>query len=202
MFTSSFVEKNQDTIAIDPESEIIESKESVERALEFVYTNNISDPTQELVMSVCKVAELWMMESLKKLCEYFLAVNLSFNNCETLLDFSKRNDCKILYNSSLRFILANLDEIAILAEGIFDPESPLFNELKSLQIVLPNEVEEEPTSKSAKKVKTSVVFKKSKLDQYIFSGNLAKLTFPLENNLSHPVGLVCTHLEPPVCHIM
>ena len=189
MFTSSFVEKNQETIKIDPKSEIIQSQESVESALEFIYTNNISNPSLELMMDVCKVAQLWIVENLTKLCEYFLAASLSFDNCEILLDFSKRNDCRILYNSSLRFILANLDEIAISKEGIFDPESPLFKEMKSLDILLPNDIEPEPVNKAAKEAKTFVVFRKSKLDQYIFSGNLAKLEFQIDNDLSHPVGL-------------
>lgn len=189
MFSSSFVEKNQATITIDPESEVINTQESVKSALEFIYTNNISNPSIELMLDVCKVAELWILENLKKLCEYFLASSLSFDTCETLLEFSKKNDCRILYNSSLRFILANLDEIAISNEGVFDPESSLFKELKSLAIILPTDGESETVKKSPKEAKTVVVFRKSKLDQYIFSGNLAKLTFPLENKL-HPVGLV------------
>jgi len=190
MFTSSFVEKSQETITIDPESEIIQSKESIECALEFVYTNTFTNPTFELMMDVCKIAELWMMEDLKKICEYFLAVSLTFENCETLLDFSKRNDCKILYNSSLRFILANLDEIAIKAQGVFDPGSSLFQVLKSLDIILPNEGETDATCKHNEETKTMIVFRKAKLDQYIFTGSLAKLTFPLENSHSCPIGLL------------
>ena len=93
MFSSSFVEKNQDTVKIDPEPQIIKSQISVESALEFVYTNNISNPSMELLMDVCKVAELWILENLKKLCEYFLAASLTFDTCETLLEFSKKNDC-------------------------------------------------------------------------------------------------------------
>lgn len=190
MFSSSFVEKNQDTVKIDPESQIIKSQISVESALEFVYTNNISNPSMELLMDVCKVAELWILENLKKLCEYFLAASLTFDTCETLLEFSKKNDCRVLYNSSLRFILANLDEIAVAKEGIFDPDTSLFKELKSLSIILPSASESEYLKTPPKELKTLVVFRKSKLDQYIFSGNLAKLTFPLENPQLQPIGLV------------
>merc|ERR1719483_514276 len=141
-------------------------------------------------MDVCKVAELWILENLKKLCEYFLAASLTFDTCDTLLEFSKKNDCRFLYNSSLRFILANLDEIAVAKEGIFDPDTSLFKELKSLSIILPSASESEYLKTPPKELKTLVVFRKSKLDQYIFSGNLAKLTFPLENPQLQPIGLV------------
>jgi len=190
MFSSSFVEKTQEIVQIDPKSEIINTKESVESVLEFVYTSSISNPTVELLMEVCKVAQLWILDNLKKLAEYFLAANLSFDTCDILLEFSKNNDCKILYNSSLRFILANLDEIAISYEGKFNTDSSLFRELKALEILPYCDNEFEKMKKPCKESKTFVVFRKSKLDQYIFSGNLAKLTFPLESPDFQPVGLV------------
>jgi len=182
MFTSSFIEKNQDEICIDPESQVIGSSESVELALEFLYTRNMSPAPNSitLIMEVCQVAELWLVGQLKQLCEYLLSANLNIETCENLLRFAKENDCGFLHDCSLRFILSNMDEIAISNRGLFKTDSLLFEELRSLQQTLP----------MGDEGRTMLAFKKTKIDQYIYSGYLAKLKFPFASEAPLPIGIV------------
>merc|ERR1719419_161158 len=134
-------------------------------------------------MEMCKISEMWILDSLKKLCEYSLSTCINFDNVDSLLEFSKVTGCKILYMNCIRFVLTNFEEVSAQEDSYF------VQELRSLQTILPFG-EEDLEIEASDNSRTLVLFRKAVVDEYMFCDSLAKLTFPLEQKNTHSVGLL------------
>ena len=126
MFSSEFLEKNSAVIDIDPASEVFTTRESLEAVIEYFYTGNIPRLSQETVREIFRASSLWILDNLQKICEYFLAVNLTMENCVDILNEARKYNSHILTQSCLRFIYSNED----LAENSLSLQEEL-SKLKS-----------------------------------------------------------------------
>lgn len=109
MFSSEFLEKNSTVIDIDPASEVFTKRESLEAVIEYFYTGNLPRLSQETVREIFRASSLWILDNLQKICEYFLAVNLTMENCVDILNEARKYNSHILTQSCLRFIYSNED---------------------------------------------------------------------------------------------
>jgi len=185
MFSSSFVEKVQSEIVIDPPSDIIDDEDAVQLVLQFIYTGHVDSDLLSLdtMCKVCQIAQLWLMDKLRKLVEYYLAANLTFENCEKLNTFARTNNLTTLYESSLRFVLSNLDgyspnDSANLEFFIKDPL--LLNQVNLI-------IEESSEDKT-----TLIAINKANILRTNVMGFLTQLNFGMDTNFYETVGIkVC-----------
>ena len=110
MFNSDFLEKNSSVIVLDPKGEIFSTRESIDLLIQFLYTGNFSNtPGINSVIQIFRASSLWILENLQQICEYFLAANLSLENCEEILEEGKKFNSDLLVKTCLRFIFSNQD---------------------------------------------------------------------------------------------
>ena len=110
MFNSDFLEKNSSVIVLDPKGEIFSTRESIDLLIQFLYTGNFSNtPGINSVIQIFRASSLWILENLQHICEYFLAANLSLENCEEILEEGKKFNSDLLVKTCLRFIFSNQD---------------------------------------------------------------------------------------------
>ncbi|CAA3033603.1 ARM REPEAT PROTEIN INTERACTING WITH ABF2-like isoform X1 [Olea europaea subsp. europaea] len=84
-----------------------------ELMMRYIYTGSV-DVTLDIAQDLLRAADQYLLEGLKRLCEYAIAQDISVENVSLMFDLSEAFNALSLRHSCILFILENFDKLSIM----------------------------------------------------------------------------------------
>ncbi|EGC36831.1 hypothetical protein DICPUDRAFT_31241 [Dictyostelium purpureum] len=106
MFQTEMKESQQKEI------EIVNYEPGVFRKMiEYIYSDSLKEDNIDMILQLIVIADEYLLDSLKSVCEMMLVSEIDFNNIALFLLKSDIYNCKQLKKSSMEFALANVKRL-------------------------------------------------------------------------------------------
>ncbi|CAI9768752.1 unnamed protein product [Fraxinus pennsylvanica] len=84
-----------------------------ELMMRYIYTGSV-DVTLDIAQDLLRAADQYLLEGLKRLCEYAIAQDISVENVSLMFQLSEAFNASSLKHSCILFILENFDKLSIM----------------------------------------------------------------------------------------
>ncbi|CAI9759156.1 unnamed protein product [Fraxinus pennsylvanica] len=84
-----------------------------ELMMRYIYTGSV-DVTLDIAQDLLKAADQYLLEGLKRLCEYAIAQDISVENVSLMFELSEAFNVLSLRHSCILLILENFDKLSIM----------------------------------------------------------------------------------------
>lgn len=79
--------------------------------MRFIYTGSV-DVTREAAEDLLRAADQYLLDGLKRLCEYTIAQGITLDNISTMYELSEAFNAISLRHTCVSFVLQHFDEIS------------------------------------------------------------------------------------------
>ncbi|GAM26920.1 hypothetical protein SAMD00019534_100950 [Acytostelium subglobosum LB1] len=107
MFQGSMKESQESELKVEEHSPAVFRK-----MIEYIYTDAMNEEDMEMILKLIIIADEYLLESLKGLCEQKLIGEINIANAPLLFSHSDVYNCKQLKKHALNFILSSIKRIA------------------------------------------------------------------------------------------
>uniref|UniRef100_A0A1J3FJN4 ARM repeat protein interacting with ABF2 n=1 Tax=Noccaea caerulescens TaxID=107243 RepID=A0A1J3FJN4_NOCCA len=90
--------------------------EVFELMMRYIYTGSVNIPTTEIAQDVLRAADQYLLEGLKRLCEYVICQDVTVDNIESMYDLSEAFNANSLRQTCILFILEHFDKLSLKPE--------------------------------------------------------------------------------------